>query len=536
MTPEDALSRSTSYLDEATENLTFDAFQWAFEEAWLGVAWALNALHAPPLASMELIDDGLPRPGTLRALLASTPSPPRPAATIVATLERLAAAVHAAPAPSAAVTARAHEVEEAVFATWPLHDAVSLRLGVVDERLGDGIVLADPSPGRVGSRLVGRRDALKLLLAASVVPLQACKRVDRDNSVPEVEAPAEKAQAPAGTPKAPITAITAIRGTLWPVSDPFLFCAYHNDAYPVGNADLGPAASLEGRNLGRDFTGKDNWRMYHGRTVPGFPRHPHRGFETVTVVRSGLLDHSDSMGATARYGGGDVQWLTAGRGIQHAEMFPLVKQDAPNPLELYQIWLNLPARDKMVPPHFTMLWEKTIPKVVERDAAGKQVTLTLSAGAYKAHTPPPPPPNSWASRPEAEVAIWTIQLEPGARFTLPTVSRGTKRSLYVRDGEVRVNGQAAAVNHRVEVDEPGTLAIEAGARPADLLLLQGRPIGEPVAKRGPFVMNTQDEIRQAYVDYRSTQFGGWPWEGNGPVHAHKERFAIHIDGRTEKPG
>ena len=95
----------------------------------------------------------------------------------------------------------------------------------------------------------------------------------------------------------------------------------------AGNERQGPAASLAGRNLGQDFEGKDGWRMYHGEIVPGFPQHPHRGFETVTVVRRGLLDHSDSMGATARYGRGDVQWLTAGRGIQHAEMFPLVERD-----------------------------------------------------------------------------------------------------------------------------------------------------------------------------------------------------------------
>ena len=118
----------------------------------------------------------------------------------------------------------------------------------------------------------------------------------------------------------------------WETVDPFLFCVHHDDAYPRGNAQLGPSASLAGRAIGQDFSRKDGWSMYHGAAVPGFPAHPHRGFETVTVVRQGLVDHADSLGAAARYGDGDVQWLTAGRGIVHAEMFPLLSAERPNPL------------------------------------------------------------------------------------------------------------------------------------------------------------------------------------------------------------
>ena len=138
--------------------------------------------------------------------------------------------------------------------------------------------------------------------------------------------------------------------------DPFLFCAHHDDAYPPGNDVNGPAVSLEGRDLGMDFEGIDGWRMYHGQEVPGFPNHPHRGFETVTYVRKGLIDHSDSLGAAARFGRGDVQWLTAGAGVVHSEMFPLLDPNGPNTLELFQIWLNLPAKSKMVPAYFTMFW------------------------------------------------------------------------------------------------------------------------------------------------------------------------------------
>ena len=107
----------------------------------------------------------------------------------------------------------------------------------------------------------------------------------------------------------------------------------------------------------------------------------------MTVVREGMLDHSDSMGATARYGGGDVQWLTAGGGIQHSEMFPLLRSEEENPLELFQIWLNLPRANKMVPPHFTMLWSEHIPKVTVKDDQGRATEVTVAAGRFGEHAP-----------------------------------------------------------------------------------------------------------------------------------------------------
>src|SRR6185437_7469197 len=137
-------------------------------------------------------------------------------------------------------------------------------------------------------------------------------------------------------------------------------------------------------------------RMYHGRTVPGFPQHPHRGFETVTIVRRGHIDHADSLGAAARFGAGDVQWLTAGGGIVHAEMFPLLDREGPNPLELFQIWLNLPAADKLVEPYFTMFWDGQIPVVRAVDADGRVTEVTVIAGAFGGSRAPAPPPDSYA--------------------------------------------------------------------------------------------------------------------------------------------
>jgi redox-sensitive bicupin YhaK (pirin superfamily) len=326
-------------------------------------------------------------------------------------------------------------------------------------------------------------------------------------------------------------------GFQWPVSDPFLFCVHHDDRYPAGNEQMGPQASLAGREIGMDFAGKDGWRMYHGEVVPGFPQHPHRGFETVTIVRRGLLDHSDSLGAAARYGRGDVQWLTAGGGIQHAEMFPLIERSAPNPVELFQIWMNLPARDKMVPAHFTMLWNEVIPKHVARDAHGRSTELTVIAGHYGDVHAAPPPPNSWAARDESDVAIWTLKLAPHASFSLPAARTGTRRGLYFFEGsELHVGGEKVAPKQRMELRADAAVSLRNGPDESELLLLQGRPIAEPVAQHGPFVMNTREEIMRAYQDYQQTGFGGWPWPRTDPVHAREEgRFARHADGKVERP-
>jgi redox-sensitive bicupin YhaK (pirin superfamily) len=316
-------------------------------------------------------------------------------------------------------------------------------------------------------------------------------------------------------------------GFQWPTADPFLFCVHHVDEYPAGNDRMGPAATLAGREIGNDFAGIDGWRMYHGTTVPGFPQHPHRGFETVTFVRSGLIDHSDSLGATARFGRGDVQWLTAGKGIVHSEMFPLVDENGPNRTELFQIWLNLPAANKMVEPYFTMLWNEDLPHVVIRDADGRTTDITVIAGELDGLRPPPPPPDSWASQPDADLAIWHVVAEPGARWNVPpAASSETVRTLYVFEGSVRIDDREIEAPTGVVLRVDRRVDVAAGPEGAEGLVLQGRPIGEPVAQYGPFVMNDEAGIEQAFADYRATGFGGWPWPADDPVHARDaERFA-----------
>ena len=327
-------------------------------------------------------------------------------------------------------------------------------------------------------------------------------------------------------------------GMRWPTIDPFLFCAHHDDDYPAGDDALAPAVAVDDRDLGQDFSNLEGWSMYHGLTVPGFPGHPHRGFETVTYVRAGLIDHSDSLGAAARFGRGDVQWLTAGKGIVHAEMFPLLDRQDRNPLELFQIWLNLPAADKLVDPYFTMVWDGDLPVVAAVDDAGRTTEVTVIAGSLAGAAGPPPPPDSYAARADADVAIWHLRLQPGATWELPPAAGpDTARVLYVFEGDaLRVADVEVAVDTGavVQADVPVTLV--AGSQEVEVLLLQGRPLGEPVAQYGPFVMNTAAEIQQAFDDYRTTGFGGWPWPDQAPTHGRdRGRFARHVDGRVEEP-
>ncbi len=316
-------------------------------------------------------------------------------------------------------------------------------------------------------------------------------------------------------------------GFPWETMDPFLFCVYHLDHYPRGNEELGPEASLEGRNLGNDFVLKDGWRMYHGTVVPGFPYHPHRGFETITIVNRGYCDHSDSLGAAGRFGEGDVQWMTAGRGVQHSEMFPLLRRDKDNTLELFQIWLNLPKRSKFVDPHFKMLWKEEIP-IVKEDG----VRIKIISGSYNDQKAPEPAPDSWAYEEKNQVAIWDIYLEPASIFRLPKIDEAVNRTLYYYQGDiVKIDGELVHPEHGVQLNPGSEIDIVNNSEVSRLLMLQGKPIGEPVAKYGPFVMNSQQEIQQAMEEYRLTQFGGWPWPYPDQVHPReKGRFARYPDG------
>lgn len=327
-------------------------------------------------------------------------------------------------------------------------------------------------------------------------------------------------------------------GTQWTTESPFILTAYHKDMYPPGNEEQGVDAELlEGRDLGEDFKLKDGFRMYHGKTIPGFPVHPHKGYETVTIVLQGVVDHFDSRGSVCRYASGDVQWLTAGKGCQHSEMFPLVNKEQTNPLELFQIWLNLDQKGKKAEPEYRMFWREDIP-VIENDFDGNKTTVKVIAGEMYGITALEPNMASWAKNNNHHVGIYLIHMEPGAIMTLPKVSGTINRNLYYYEGgTIQIDGAAIQANYRCKLAGDEEIVIQNGDQYSSILVLEGEPINEPVAQFGPFVMNKKEEIYATFAEYNKTKFGGWKWDRPDPVnHRDAGRFAKYPDGIIEKPG
>ncbi|KAI9331213.1 RmlC-like cupin domain-containing protein [Obelidium mucronatum] len=318
-----------------------------------------------------------------------------------------------------------------------------------------------------------------------------------------------------------------------PTLDPFLFAVYHADHYPPGDAHM----QAPRRGTGADFDAAQKYRMYHGARVPGFPQHPHRGFETVTCTLQGAVDHTDSLGGAGRYGGGDVQWMTAGRGIVHGEMIPLLNQNADNPVRWFQLWLNLPAKSKMTAPNQLMHWAENIARFTSSDG---KVNARVLAGSLHGTTALTPTKDSWANDPAHDVNIWYLVMKPGATFKLPKSAPGSNRTLYFVEGTGLTLDKTTKVpdSSMVEFKDHSTNEIElentGSEKDLEILVLQGQPIGEPVAQHGPFVMNTQEEIRQAFADYRKTQFGGWPWPQDAMVFPREKGRFLSVKGKPDE--
>lgn len=228
----------------------------------------------------------------------------------------------------------------------------------------------------------------------------------------------------------------------------------------------------------------------------GVGEHPHRGFETVTLVYDGEVEHRDSTGQGGVIGPGDVQWMTAAGGILHQEFHSAAYSRAGGPFEMVQLWVNLPAKDKMSAPGYQAIMNADIPAVALAESAG---TVRVIAGQYAGHTGP--------AHTFTPMQVWDVRLNAGkgTAFELPD---GWTTALVVLRGNVRVNGDTAAREAQLVVLERAGAAVTVEAdTDAKLLLLAGEPIAEPIVGYGPFVMNSQAEISQAMQDFRSGRFG-----------------------------
>lgn len=310
------------------------------------------------------------------------------------------------------------------------------------------------------------------------------------------------------------------------LKDPFIFCAHHIDHYPKGNADLGPATPA----LNKEYN------MYYGETVPGFPEHPHTGFETITLVEQGYVDHFDSLGNAGRYAEGDVQWLTTGNGVEHCEMFPLLHEDRENPFELFQIWFNSSPEQKKQPADYRMFWREQIPHVFETDPQGRKSDIRVISGAFKHTDAIPRPPHSWAAAAENKVNIYLITLAPEAELTIPAITTTSNRFCYFYEGKtLDVEDQTIDFKHLVELKPDADIHLKSGLLESRILWLEGEPINAPVAMRGPFVLNSNEELDAAFRRYRETHFGEWPWPSPAPVFEKAQpRFATYNGGERKE--
>ncbi|APV38277.1 quercetin 2,3-dioxygenase [Pseudomonas frederiksbergensis] len=228
----------------------------------------------------------------------------------------------------------------------------------------------------------------------------------------------------------------------------------------------------------------------------GVGQHPHRGFETVTIVYKGELEHRDSTGSGGKIGPGDVQWMTAASGILHEEFHSEGFAKSGGTLEMVQLWVNLPAKDKMADAGYQTILDGDIPSIALKDQAG---SLRLIAGEFDGHTGP--------ARTFTPIDVWDLRLNGGKLLTLD-LHEGRNTALVVLRGTVQVNGVELVREGQLALFERTgqQLSLEAN-NDAVVLLLSGEPIDEPIVGHGPFVMNTEQEIHQAFTDFQSGRFG-----------------------------
>ena len=254
-----------------------------------------------------------------------------------------------------------------------------------------------------------------------------------------------------------------------------------------------------------DYAGPHDFTPTNARR--GVGQHPHRGFETVTIVYQGELEHRDSTGAGGLIGPGDVQWMTAANGIIHEEFHSPGFGRSGGTLEMVQLWVNLPARDKRAAAGYQTLLAQDIPEV---PLDGEGGSLRVIAGSYRGHAGP--------ARTFTRMDVWDLRLNAGAALQLP-VAAGRNAALVVLRGNVQVNGEReAGPSSLVLLDRGGEDVTVEALEGASVLLLSGEPIDEPIVGYGPFVMNSQAEIAESFDDFHAGRFGQMQDERGGAAH------------------
>jgi redox-sensitive bicupin YhaK (pirin superfamily) len=228
----------------------------------------------------------------------------------------------------------------------------------------------------------------------------------------------------------------------------------------------------------------------------GVGQHPHRGFETVTIVYKGELEHRDSTGSGGKIGPGDVQWMTDASGILHEEFHSEAFAKSGGTLEMVQLWVNLPAKDKMADAGYQTIVDGDIPSIALKNDAG---SLRLIAGEFEGHKGP--------SRTFTPIDVWDLRLNAGKLLTLD-LHEGRNTALVVLRGTIEINGLESVRQGQLALfDRKGDQLTLLASEDAVVLLLSGEPIDEPIVGHGPFVMNTEQEIHQAFADFQSGRFG-----------------------------
>nr|WP_297403247.1 pirin family protein [uncultured Marinobacter sp.] len=243
-----------------------------------------------------------------------------------------------------------------------------------------------------------------------------------------------------------------------------------------------------------DYAGPATFSSTTGKR--GVGQHPHRGFETVTIVYQGELEHRDTSGGGGTIGEGDVQWMTAGAGIVHEEFHSRQFSETGGPLEMVQLWVNLPAGAKSTPAAYQTLLNTEIPKLSLGTNTGE---LRVIAGEYEGHRGP--------AKTHTPINVWDLKLEPGAHITIPA-PQGHTSMVVALSGTVLVNQSEVLRDAEIaSLERDGQDLTLVSNNDARVLILTGKPIEEPVVGHGPFVMNTEEEIQQAIMDFQSGQFG-----------------------------